>query len=159
MTESLDDEEPTRTDSQEDTVPEGSVPLHRLCDRCRQMFDTWDKTCQWFRETEGLKPSRGYEEYELCTLTEMMESRHSCHLCEMLYSQIKHHDRIPLHEPIVCQIGLPSLWISPGKHLTLKMSLLSNDNILSSDCLVIHQSVGGKYTLNTSFSNCICDPW
>jgi len=107
------------------------------------MFDTWDKTCQWFRETEGLKPSRGYEEYELCTLTEMMESRHSCHLCEMLYSQIKHHDRIPLHEPIVCQIGLPSLWISPGKHLTLKMSLLSNDNILSSDCLVIHQSVGG----------------
>ena len=105
------------------------------------MFDTWDKSCQWFETTEGLKQSRGYEEYELCTLTEMMESRHSCHLCEMLYSQIKQNDGIPLHEPIVCQIGFPFFWDPHKTRNTLGMSLLLNGRVLRSDCVVIHRSI------------------
>ena len=165
MTECPDDEAPTWTDSQDDSVPEGSVPLHRLCDRCRQMFDSWDRSHAWFEATEGLKQSRGYEEYELCTLTEMMESRHSCHLCEMLYSQIKEHDSIPLKEPLVCQIGFPSFWDTP-KHLsTLRMSLLLNGRILRSDCVVIHKDIGGRninplvvsFTRVLPFSKCVYD--
>ena len=159
MTECTDDKDPTRTDSQDDSIPEGSVPLHRLCDRCRQMFDTWDKTCQWFGATEGLEPSRGYERYELCTLTDMMKSRQSCHLCEMLYSQIKQNDGISFHEPIVCQIGLPSFWEPYTIRSTLGMSLLLNGRVLSPDCVVIHKTSGGKYTSITTFSKCICNPW
>ncbi|KAH6876261.1 heterokaryon incompatibility protein-domain-containing protein [Alternaria rosae] len=140
MTECLDNEAPMRMDSQDDSVPEGSVPLHRLCDRCRQMFDTWDKTCEWFGGTMGLEPSRGYERYELCTLTEMMNSRQSCHLCEMLYSQIKQDDGIPLHKPIVCQIG-PSF--RGTLHISTRgISLLLDGYVISSDCISVNRDTG-----------------
>ena len=94
-----------------------------------------------------MEPSRGYKTYELCTLMELMESRHSCHLCEMLHSQIEKDDSIPLHEPIVCQIGRPSLW----ERFTLGMSLLLNGRVLSPDCVVIHISRGGKFRPNYNF--------
>jgi len=142
MTECTDDKDPTRTDSQDDSIPEGSVPLHRLCDRCRQMFDKWVELYKWFGATEGLEPSCGYKTYDLCTLTELMESRNLCHLCEMLYSQIEQYDSIPLHEPIVCQIGLPSLWTTSDLFPELEMSLLLNGRVLSPDCVAIRHGTG-----------------
>jgi len=139
MTESPDDEEPTRIHSREDTVPEGSVPLHRLCGRCRQMFHTWEKSYAWFGRTKELEPSRGYKDYEFCTFAELMESRDCCHLCEMLYSQINEDDGIPLYEPIVCRIGFPS----PGEYSTrekLEISLLlSSGRVLGSDCAAVYR--------------------
>lgn len=137
MTECTDDEDPTRTDSWDDSVPEGSVPLHRLCDRCRQMSDKWDKSDAWFGPSKGPEPFSGYETYELCTLAELRKSRHFCHLCEMLSSQIERGNSIPSHEPIVCQIGPSSgrtTYIS-----TLGISLLLNGHVIRSNCISVNK--------------------
>ena len=152
MTECPDDEAPTWTDSQEDTVPEGSVPLHRLCDRCSQMFDKWDKVQDWFQAKHDLR-------LELCSrtnthkwyaLTELMESRQSSHLCEILYSQIEQDADTPLHEPIVCQLG-------PDRNTrSLKMSLLLNGRALIPGGAGIDGALCRFYTDYFS-SNCIVD--
>jgi hypothetical protein len=82
--------------SDEELCPKGSVPLHRLCDRCRRMFDKFTDVYAWF---DGAKSRIRivFKSLELgsCTLAELVKNRKSCHFCEILSSRLGEYDDLP----------------------------------------------------------------
>jgi hypothetical protein len=89
----------------EEVCPEGSVPLHQLCDRCRRMLDGWTEMYAWFDES-GSRGTCRFESWipDSCTLKELVRYRKTCHLCELLCSGFKDYVDMPLHNRIVCRV-------------------------------------------------------
>jgi len=70
--------------------PEEIVPLHRMCERCQRFFDnyemlTWleDPSLDDHPDTDWPRNYSGGVS-GLCTVSELLESRQSCHFCEMV---------------------------------------------------------------------------
>jgi hypothetical protein len=72
--------------------PEGSVPLHQVCDNCQHFFDTWkafDMVANWNKALLKIPQ----EKFELCTVAYLLQSKQTCHFCSMLLSRLKDPDR------------------------------------------------------------------
>jgi hypothetical protein len=65
--------------------PEGSVPLHDLCERCRELFDNWSLLD---RGVTGLVLKNSHER-KIGTPVQLSRSQEFCHFCAMVFSRIK----------------------------------------------------------------------
>jgi hypothetical protein len=76
---------------QPSTSPEGSVPLHELCERCRELFDNWELLDLL---DDGVTSSKSICSYsrELCTPVQLSQSQELCHFCAMVLSRIKDYE-------------------------------------------------------------------
>jgi hypothetical protein len=70
--------------------PEGSVPLHQLCDNCFRFFESW-KYLDWFQKTRqswggDIIPSALSGDHVLCTVARLLQTQEDCHFCKMVVS-------------------------------------------------------------------------
>lgn len=81
-------------DEDEILCPEGSVPLHRLCERCREFFDTWEPL-DWLQNRE-LREIDEFTDFEksFATVAQLSQSQGSCHFCMILLSQITNIEQL-----------------------------------------------------------------
>jgi hypothetical protein len=70
--------------SRREPCPEGSVPLHQLCDNCTRFFETWE-LMDWFANASprNSPPRELHKKYDLCTLKHL-NSEENCHFCMMI---------------------------------------------------------------------------
>lgn len=107
-----------------ETCPEGSVPLHRLCDNCEKFFDNWE-VLDWIES--GQQPEDvsllNAKLYQFCTVAQLLDSQGRCHCCMLLlaylinegysdYTKHQGHVFFRLLIPVVWQelfveVGLP----------------------------------------------------
>jgi hypothetical protein len=75
--------------TERETCPEGSVPLHRLCDNCQKFFDSWD-VLDLLGPGRVAKDVPAYpeEEYHFCTITQLLSSQGRCHCCMLLLASM-----------------------------------------------------------------------
>lgn len=78
------------TDAEEATCPEGSVPLHQLCENCSRFARTYDFT-KW-----GDSTSHDY--YTFCTVSQLYETIEFCHLCRLIGACFNVHGRHDLEQ-------------------------------------------------------------
>jgi hypothetical protein len=69
--------------------PEGSVPLHELCDNCKRFSANWE-LLHLFTDSKSMTAHSESvkNEYTLCMIEELVRSRATCHLCTMVLYQL-----------------------------------------------------------------------
>lgn len=91
------------TGSEEELCPKGSVPLHRLCDRCWQTFDILQDAYTWFEKSpneRGFKP----RELESCTLADLVKGQKSCHFCAIVCSVLEDDVSLPSYRSVTFEL-------------------------------------------------------
>jgi hypothetical protein len=66
--------------------PEGSVPLHQVCDNCRHFFDSWE-AFNVIEVRPKASPDVCDKKFELCTIAQLLRSKQTCHFCALVLCQ------------------------------------------------------------------------
>ena len=82
-------------ESEEDLCPEGSVPLHRLCPRCRRRFDILTDESVWLVESPEGSEIKSRRRRDSCAPAEMMNDQKTCHFCAIVCSVLRDKYNVP----------------------------------------------------------------
>lgn len=78
---------PSTPSSAPSSITKTSVPLHKLCERCRK-FSNECSALDWFQTPRGQAvPSWPFS--RLCTVTHLSQSAPSCHFCKMVFAELQ----------------------------------------------------------------------
>jgi hypothetical protein len=78
------------------------VVLHQLCDRCKSFFDGWD-FLTWAKDRLYNDPPSRRLHFSI--VAQLLRSRNSCHMCEMVLSWLNCSNGDP-NRPIYFIIGV-----------------------------------------------------
>jgi hypothetical protein len=126
-------EEPLPVRLEEELCPKGSVPLHRLCDRCRRMFDTLADEYARFVQAKSAE-EREFEDWDVesCTLADLVEDQESCHFCAIVFSNLRYCcDLVPSYSVAfrLREVGIHHLGMTLGVEVREKDYYLTRIHI------------------------------
>jgi hypothetical protein len=90
--------EKTPTVSPTQPIPQGSVPLHDLCERCSKFFREW-RALTWLQEHRQGVPSSSWPIIRFCTIAQSNQSAQRCHFCKKLVSHLQNRAEVGLPRP------------------------------------------------------------
>ncbi|KAH8622146.1 hypothetical protein IG631_23252 [Alternaria alternata] len=91
--------------SEGELCPNGSVPLHRLCNRCRRFWNVFTDESTWFENPSEEGEFKDWRRLESCTLADLRNDQKFCHFCAIVYSILRDNDSLSPYCSIAFGLG------------------------------------------------------
>jgi hypothetical protein len=117
-----DHEKLLQTEPKKEHCLGGLVPLHRLCDRCRRMIDISgvDELLE-HDDFYKMDPYHKFQNFELCTVGELIVSREHCRLCEKISSRIRGFHDLRSSGIVTCSFTKIAYGVFGGSSLAMNI--------------------------------------